>query len=450
MTVPNPWLKELWRVLAMFGALFALGLVVGHVAWALLAGVIIYLGWHLYNLYLLQRWLREGRSFHPPESRGVWDDVFERIYRLQHRNRKRKRKLAKMLTRFQEATAALPDATVVLQENANEIEWWNNAARELLGLRSPRDVGQRISNLLRHPHFTQYLAAGDFSEPILIPSPRDEGAILSVRIVPYGKGRQLVVARDVTRLERLEQARRDFVANASHELRSPLTVLSGYLETMLDDEREHPVWGRSLATMCQQAQRMRSIVDDLLLLSRLETGHEADERTPVDVPGMLAQILEEAKRLSGDRHHRFKQEVASEFWLLGNESELRSAFSNLIFNAVRYTAAEGLITVRWRGGADGAHFEVEDTGIGIAPQHVPRLTERFYRVDKGRSRDTGGTGLGLAIVKHVLLRHGTRLQIRSELGKGSVFHCCFAPGRTLLQKRRTPGSEKTIQATGVQ
>ncbi len=426
--MPNPWLQEMWRVLVMFAALLVLGLVIGAVALSLLLGLLIYLGWHLYNLQRLQRWLNEGKRFHPPESRGVWDDVFERIYRLQQRNRKRKRNLASMLKRFQSATGALPDATIVLGPT-KEIEWWNASAREVLGLRSPRDIGQRIDNLLRHPNFIEYLRKADFSFPVTIPSPLDHSISLAVRVVPYGNNQQLVVARDITRLERLEQARRDFVANASHELRSPLTVVAGYLEALLEEQAEDPVWGKSLRTMVKQTERMQHIVDDLLLLSRLETGPHKDDCQPVDIPGMLAQIIEEAVRISGDRQHRFQKEVDAQLWLRGNEGELRSAFSNLVFNAVRYTPKGGLITVRWQLGSEGACFEVEDTGIGIAHHHIPRLTERFYRVDAGRSRSSGGTGLGLAIVKHVLLRHDAVLRIESTPGKGSRFCCYFSEER---------------------
>lgn len=424
----------MWRVLVMFAALLVLGLVIGAVSWCLLLGLVIYLGWHLYNLHLLQRWLNEGKRFHPPESRGVWDDVFERIYRLQQRNRKRKRNLGRMLKRFQKATAALPDATIVLGP-ARDIEWWNASARELLGLRSPRDIGQRIDNLLRHPGFIEYLRKGDYSRAVHIPSPLHHSVTLAVRLVPYGNDQQLVVVRDITRLERLEQARRDFVANASHELRSPLTVVAGYLEAMLDELGEDPVWGKSLRSMNNQTERMQHIVDDLLLLSRLETGQHKDDLQPVDVPGMLALIVEEAVRISADRHHRITREVDSQLWLRGNEGELRSAFSNLVFNAVRYTPDNGEIRVRWSSSDQGACFEVEDTGIGIAPHHIPRLTERFYRVDAGRSRSSGGTGLGLAIVKHVLLRHDARLEIESVPGKGSVFRCYFN------QERETKLSE---------
>jgi two-component system, OmpR family, phosphate regulon sensor histidine kinase PhoR len=298
--VSNPWLREMWRVLVMFAALLVPGLLFGAVAWFLLLGLLIYLGWHLYNLYLLQRWLVEGKRFHPPESHGVWDDVFERIYRLQKRNRKRKRNLGRMLKRFQTATAALPDATIVLGPN-RDIEWWNASARDILELRSPRDIGQRIDNLLRHPRFIEYLHKGDFSQSVVIPSPSDYNISLAVSVVPYGENRQLVVARDITRLERLEQARRDFVANVSHELRSPLTVISGYLESLLEEQGEDPVWGKSLRSMSNQTDRMRDIVDDLLLLSRLETGRQHDDPETVDVPGMLAQIMEEAERISGRR-----------------------------------------------------------------------------------------------------------------------------------------------------
>ncbi len=430
----NPWLQELWRILVMFVLLLVLGVVFGAVAWFLLAGLMIYLGWHLYNLHLLQRWLTEGKRFHPPESRGVWDDVFERIYRLQQRNRKRKRNLGRMLKRFQKATAALPDATIVLGPN-REIEWWNDSARTVLGLRSPRDTGQRIDNLIRHPRFIEYLRKQDFGQPVTVPSPRNNNTSLAIRIVAYGNDQQLVVARDITRLERLEQARRDFVANASHELRSPLTVVAGYLETLLEEQGEDPVWGKSLHSMCSQTQRMKDIVDDLLLLSRLETAQPNDDRHPVDVPGLLAQVVEEARRISGERGHEITSEVDPALWLRGSEGELRSAFSNLVFNAVRYTPEGGRIHILWREGPEGPFFAVEDSGIGIAAHHIPRLTERFYRVDAGRSRNSGGTGLGLAIVKHVLLRHGATLKISSVAGHGSTFRCNFHSDRKALQQQ---------------
>ncbi len=427
----NPWTDEAWRFAVTVTVTSVVGALLGSAGWGFAIGVLGYLGWHLSNLFRLFHWLRDGKRFHPPESSGVWGEVFQRIYRLQQRNRKRKRKLGKMLNRFQEATSAMPDATVVLNAD-EEIEWWNDAAGGLFGFQFPRDVGQRIGNLLRHPDFVRYLRAGDYEAPVIIPSPRDEHKVISVRIVPYGKNQRLVVARDMTRIQKLEQMRRDFVANVSHELRTPLTVVSGYLEALEEDaERLDPQWRHTLGVMRQQTERMERIVEDLLMLSRLETEQQEAGQEPVSVPSELAAICEDARRLSGEDNHDIRLEAEPRLWLRGNDAELRSLFSNLVFNAVRYTPAGGRIEVCWFCRDGQPCFEVRDTGIGIAAQHIPRLTERFYRIDVGRSRSSGGTGLGLAIVKHVLLRHGGRLEIESRVGEGSTFRACFPAGRLL-------------------
>ncbi len=407
------------------------------VALTLLLGLGAYAGWHMRQVYRLERWLRHGKRFHPPEAHGIWEEIFQRIYRLQQRNRRRKRKLGGMLNRFQQATAALPDATVVLTEG-ERIEWWNDAAEALLGLSYPRDIGQHVGNLIRHPVFITYLHGGQFDTPIQMPAPGNQQLILSVRLIPYGDDRRLLVARDVTRLQLLERMRRDFVANVSHELRTPLTVVAGYLETLLEDEHDEAArrWQRTLQSMYEQSIRMQGIVEDLLMLSRLETQSQPEQQVPVAVPGLLAQVREDAQRLSGAQAHQISLEADPGLWLMGSESELRSLFSNLAFNAVRYTPAGGRIQLRWCGDAQGAHFAIQDSGIGIAAHHLPRLTERFYRIDVGRSRGSGGTGLGLAIVKHVLLRHDGQLEVESELGKGSTFRCDFAPSRVFRQAAR--------------
>ena len=430
----NPWLGEFWRAIGLAFVLLLVGSLIGRPALVVLLGVLAYGLWHLVNLYRLERWLTEGKRFHPPEGYGIWDNIFQQIYRLQQRNRKRKRKLGNMLSRFQEATEAMPDGTVVL-DSRGSIEWWNSAAEVLLGLHYPRDVGQRLANLVRHPVFADYLRRQDYSQSVQFPSPADERHSLSVRVVPYGKNQSLVIIRDVSRLQKLEQMRRDFVANVSHELRTPLTVVMGYLETLEGDPDGVQRWGRSIQAMREQTERMQRIVEDLLLLSRLETDVQTESREPVRVPPMLEHLREEAVRLSGDQDHRITLEADEDLWLRGDESQLRSAFSNLVYNAVRYTPAGGAIHMRWLADDQGACFEVADTGIGIAPHHVPRLTERFYRVDVGRSRQSGGTGLGLAIVKHVLLRHDARLEIESVPGKGSTFRCEFPAERVI---RREP------------
>ncbi|HGX92726.1 MAG TPA: phosphate regulon sensor histidine kinase PhoR [Candidatus Tenderia sp.] len=427
----NPWTTELWRLTAVI----ALALLAGSLAQAttlfLIIALSLYIFWHLYHLRQLYNWLNAKGKFHPPTGRGLWREVFDQLYHLQKRNRSRKKKLARFLNRFQESTAAMPDATVVLDAQW-QIQWINSAARDLLGLRPKKDAGQYITNLLRQPAFKHYIEQAAFQQPLEIHAPADDTVQLSIRIIPYGKKQHLLVARDITRLTQLEQVRRDFVANISHELRTPLTVLNGYLETMQDDDDPALApWQPSLNQMHQQTERMKNIVNDLLMLSRLESGTSHHSAT-VYMAAMLTTIREDAIALSGDKKQTITLDADPGLQLKGSEGELHSAFSNLVFNAVHYTPSGGHITIRWHKDKQGAHFEVSDDGIGIPPQNIPRLTERFYRVDAGRSRDEGGTGLGLAIVKHVLQRHQATLLIKSTVNKGSTFSCRF-PASTVVQ-----------------
>ncbi len=434
MSLPGAFIRELWFVGAFALTLLLIGGIAGHPALLLLLGAVAYLAWHLLHLLRVIRWLSEGRRFHPPDAPGMWNELHYLLYRLQQRHRKRKHKLTGMLNRYQETAAVLPDATVVLGPRG-ECEWWNETATRLFGLHSPQDIGQRIDNLVRFPIFTQYLASGDYSDRIGIPSPINGQILLTIGIVPYGRNQRLLVARDVTQIERLEEIRRDFVANVSHELRTPLTVISGFLETLLDvDEAPDDNWRRPLQQMQEQAWRMQRIVDDLLLLARMEGHGDKLRSEPVNVSQMLTALREDAVVLSATKGHRISLETDAGLWLRGNEDELRSAFSNLIYNAVQYTPAGGAITIRWCADGAGAHLTVQDSGAGIAPHHLPRLTERFYRVDIGRSRERGGTGLGLAIVKHALQRHDAQLTVTSELGKGSVFSCVFPKERIEVRR----------------
>jgi len=427
---------ELWRFFALLVGAVIVGFFLGHVFLLLFLAVAFYLGWQLYNLYQLEEWISKRRNREPPESEGVWGEVFEHFLSLQRGNRKRKEKLVALLTRFQEAASALPDAVVILTEDGT-ITWFNEAAKRLLGLRVTKDVGQQIVNLVRNPAFTAYLRAGDFSARAEIPSPASEDIALAVMVVPYGKEQRLLVARDITHLQHLEQMRRDFVANLSHELRTPLTVVNGYVELMADnDDPVFAPWRRQLELMQVQTSRMQRLVDDLLLLSQLENQSGPAPVKPIAVPAMLVNIREEARILSAEKKHVIVLEADSQLWLKGAESEILSAFSNLVTNAVRYTPDGGQVTIKWYADAGGAHLSVIDTGIGVPSVDIPRLTERFYRVDAGRSRNTGGTGLGLAIVKHALSRHGAILRIESTLDKGSQFICDFPPERiaTALQQ----------------
>jgi two-component system phosphate regulon sensor histidine kinase PhoR len=386
-----------------------------------------YLAWHLFQLGQLERWLRAGNDpGSVPHVAGIWGTVFNRLHRRWTEQRAENSRLSTTVRRFQEATAAMPDATLVLQEDSS-IEWFNQAATRLLAFQ-PEDSSQPVTNLIRDPKFVAYLGAADYRQPLEIPSPANRERTLLIHLIRYGD-RRLLVARDISRLHALEQVRRDFVANVSHELRTPLTVISGFIETLQDDAGHGPLrpWASSLALMQQQAARMSRIVEDLLLLSRLESdpGSE-DDREPVNIPSVLSTVYEDAVVFSGVLRHPIELEMEEDLWLLGLERELRSAFSNLVYNAVQYTAEDGVIRLRWFTNRAGQPvLEVQDDGIGIAAHHIPRLTERFYRVDVSRSRDSGGTGLGLAIVKHVLNRHGAHLEIESALGRGSTFRCVF-------------------------
>ena len=333
------------------------------------------------------------------------------------------------MERFRQAADILPDATVVLEET-NKLSWCNKASRQLLGLRTPQDYGQPITNLIRHPRMGNFLTNAGPEDSIELPSPTNDQRILSVRIIPYSKKWRLLLATDVTRLHRLEQVRQDFIANVSHELRTPLTVISGYLEIMQDanDIAEH--WRQPLKGMHQQATRMLTIIEDLLMLSRLET--EADRQgRAVAIPGMLSALAEDVRALSSE--HEVHLEATSNLWMTGSEKELYSAFSNLIINAVRHTPAQSRIVIRWFTDDDGIHLQVEDNGEGIAPHHLARITERFYRVDDCRQRETGGSGLGLAIVKHVVAKHDGKLRIQSQIGVGSLFSCDFPVQRGVFK-----------------
>ena len=418
--------KEQWPTLALLILSLILGFFFQNLAPYLLLVLTVILLWHLNNLFRLKSWLEKGKASGIPEGRGIWGKVFNYIYHLQRRNRSQKKKLATALTRFQNAASALPDGIIILS-SYGEIEWCNGAAEKLLGIRYKSDSGQLLTNLIRTPEFLAFYDQGDFSDPHFMESPNDTGISLLIRVVPYGNEQKLFIARDMSRLLRLEQMRKDFVANISHELKTPITVLTGYLELIAEDVfADDSPWKEPYEAMHQQAIRMQSIVEDLLLLSRLEIQNHLLKTEDVNVSEMLRAMIVDAKILSGSKHHKISLQVEEDLWLKGCKDELHSAFSNLIFNAVRYTPEQGFIKITWGTENELAVFSVEDSGIGISANEIPRLTERFYRADEARSRETGGTGLGLAIVKHVLVRHGSDLIIESEFGKGSIFKCYFS------------------------
>lgn len=427
----HTWGRELFR----FGLLLLVALIVGALldrsVIALMLALIAYIGWQFYWLYRMSHWLAHGRRTPPPEAPGLWGEIFHMLYRRHRRNQKRKQRIARLLRAFGDSTAAMPDGTVVLNSQ-KQILWFNDAAARLLGLTRHQDAGQHITNLVRNPAFIRYLAEEDFREPIEIVSPQDGERRLSLRIVPYGEGGRLLLARDITRLYRLEQMRREFVANASHELRSPLTVISGYLdaltETLGEDERLWRDWDKPVREMRHQTERMSATITDLLELSRLETAGDSNHNEEIHVKGMLTRIRDEALAL-GEGPRDLTLDFQTDARLFGVEREIHSAFSNLVFNAMRYTPESGSVVLCWHMRGDEPCLSVIDTGIGIPKEHIPRITERFYRVDPSRMRATGGTGLGLAIVKHVLQRHSARLEIKSEPGVGSEFICVFPAHR---------------------
>lgn len=426
---------EAIRAVTVMAAGAVAGLAVSQVVVGLLLGCAAYLTLHIVCVVRLGAAVARGGNVEGACQSGLWQPVFAGVQRLQDRSRKRKRRLARFLRRFREAAHAMPDAVMVLRRDGS-VEWCNPAAERLLGVvctASTASQGRNIIEVVPEPLLAEYLNADDFDTPLTIPSPVNNACVLSLRIRRFARKRQLlVVASDVTRVHHLDQARRDFVANASHELRTPLTVVNGFLEMLAELEDWHaPEVARSLHLMRQQTARMQNIVGDMLTLSRLEMAPARAPRSPVCVPTLLDAIVDEARALSGDERHVIAVEASPRLCLLGSEDELRSAFSNLVFNAVLHTPAGTRIRVLWKRSGESAVFAVSDTGEGIEAKHIPRLTERFYRVDGGRARKGGGTGLGLAIVKHVLDRHGADLVIRSVKGKGTVFTCRFPALRTL-------------------
>ncbi|WP_218312925.1 phosphate regulon sensor histidine kinase PhoR [Alteromonas antoniana] len=419
MYYPFSWLRSLIR-LAVYLVIFALvGLYLDDMLFAVALGATVLLIFNYWHLYKLNRWLWHSRKMSPPSVRGVWEHIYEGIYYLQRRNRNKRKELGELVKRFREGSEALPDAAVVVDAKACII-WCNRLARLELGLKWPADAGRRLDNLIRHPEFIEYFHAGDFKYPIEVPSPTNPAKTFEYRIMPYGEEHLLLVARDVTRVSQLEEMRKDFVANVSHELRTPLTVINGYLELIPADE-DDPFMQKAMTEMSAQTKRMQNLIEDLLVLSRIEASSERIYENVVDMPAILAQIEREAQALNAEKGHTLRFHVDPALRVFGVETELRSACSNLVFNAVHYTPSGGSIDVYWQKQHRDARFAVQDDGDGIAQGHINRLTERFYRVDKARSRKTGGSGLGLSIVKHVLSHHNSQLDITSTVGEGSTF-----------------------------
>jgi two-component system phosphate regulon sensor histidine kinase PhoR len=400
--------------------------------------IILLLGYvwrQLWQEYRLARWLASGGEIEVPHDSSIWGDIFYLLDKRFKIHARDQRELSSNLEQFQHATEAVPDGMVILDAQGL-IVWCNPATRKYLGLDLKRDQGQFIRYLLRQSQFLSFIDTADYSERLVCSSPINRQLTLSLQLVPFGEGRKLLMARDITELERVDRVRRDFVANVSHELRTPLTVVGGFVETLRDMPQIRDGGLENYFSLMQShTSRMQRLLDDLLTLSRLESTDEPVVDENVQIPQLMNELVQEGLSLSGGRHG-LRVETVDAAWLKGSVQELHSAFGNLVSNAVRYTPEGGDIVLRWQADpVRGGVFSVQDNGVGIAAEHIPRLTERFYRVDRSRSRDTGGTGLGLAIVKHILTRHDGHLEIRSTPGKGSTFQACFPVARLVAPQR---------------
>ena len=422
------WRQSLIRLLLFFALALGIGLALGQPWWALgiamtLLAVRAY--WRLYRVLRFLDWRKQLRTV---DGQGLWAALETLIHRRQTENRTRSRRLVRLLRAYRQAATAMPDGALVINRRDGRLVWFNKTARHLVGLRYPQSLTEPLTDFFpEQPRVREWLASAQTDEPLTdIASPADPMVRISLRLIPYSATQWLVVVRDVTKLMRLEQVRRDFVANVSHELRTPLTVVHGYLD--LIEPEDHPELAVMVEEMRRQSQRMTQLVEDLLTLSRLEAQEHLPEE-PLAMAPMLITLRREAEALSQGRHQIVVEDLAG-CDLVGSTKELHSAFSNLVSNAVRYTPTDGRIGIRFERLPDGgARLAVQDSGYGIPAQHLPRITERFYRVSTSRSRESGGTGLGLSIVKHVLSLHQGRLEIESEVGKGSTFACVFGPAR---------------------
>jgi two-component system phosphate regulon sensor histidine kinase PhoR len=445
----NPFIKtEISQLLGVTLISGAIGYVIGQFQAVLFAGLLLYSAKHVYLLIKLLNRIDHSKPISDPYPVGVWGQIYQEIDRQRNRSRKRKRTLNRYMNRFRKVASAIPDAYLLL-DKSDRIDWANQAARHLLGVTWPRDEGVPLNHLLSYPDLEQHLETANYDHPLEVPSPINKAIILSLRITPFGskKNQRLVVARNITDLYHLNQARRDFVSNVSHELRTPLTVITGFLEN-LSENQPLPFQQRPFELMLEQAGRMNTIINDLLLLSKLEMGEQPSNLTPIRVPDLIRRIINQVGLLASQNDgHSIEQELDEDLWLVGNENELQSAFSNLILNAIIHTPPSTSIKVGWYRDEENAVFSVTDSGPGIPEHHIPRLTERFYRVDKGRSRQSGGTGLGLAIVKHVLTRHDAELVVISKAGVGSQFSCVFPLERITSIDRAQVSSETMTRTT---
>jgi two-component system phosphate regulon sensor histidine kinase PhoR len=388
-------------------------------------GLLLYLFWHFYHLFQLVDWLRSKKCSHLIITVGVWREICNQLIQLQQTSRSRQKKLIKFLDNYRAFFNVIPDSVVILNQD-NEIEWFNKNALLFLGLKKKKSIGKKITKILSDPALEDLLTDGHEEDQIELHSPIDKNRIYSIRIKPYIKGSRLLLARDISRLYWIDKMRADFIANVSHELRTPLTVISGYLETFEERFAQDETFLSPIQTMQKQSHRMENLIQDLLILSKLEA--DTDKQISsilLPIATIIETIINDARVLNVGKQHQIDIELDNKLMIAGNETELRSVFTNLISNAIRYTPEKGLIKIRWYKKNNKAYFSVKDNGEGIEAQHLQRLTERFYRIDKGRSRSEGGTGLGLSIVKHIMNHHQAVMEIESKIGKGSQFTCCF-------------------------
>lgn len=394
--------------------------------WPTTIALMIYLAFSTYQLMRINNWLLNySKDWDPPEASGAWGDLFDNLYRLLRKENAQRETLTEIIKRTERSISALRDGVVIL-DRWQRMTNWNQAAASLLGLRRATDLRQPLTNLVRHPALLNYLREDDFTTSLTLPSPHATHVILEFSVTRFGAGEYLLLLRDVTQLHQLEQMRKDFVANVSHELKTPLTVLKGYLETLQEFHGgELPTLDKALEQMTQQSQRMQVLIDDLLLLARLESTPKLPAPQVITLKPLLLELWQEAQALAPEKTHQLNLHLPDNFSLKGNANELRSAFLNLLTNAIKYTPDQGCIQVFWQTTEHGGSLTFSDNGPGIAAHHLSRLTERFYRPDAGREQSSGGTGLGLAIVKHALIRHHAQLEIQSRLGNGSQFICHF-------------------------
>lgn len=413
------------QLTAILSGAALLGFLTGYFWPVLFVTSLIIIVWHYLQLSALIHWLWKNKGLVPPQGKGVWAHVYDGLYRRVRKYRIKLKRQNEAFRRFREGAEALPDAAIVLGKEM-DIQWGNKKALILIGVRWPGDAGQRIDNLVRSPEFSKYLARADFDSPCNVISPINAEMTLELRIMPYGNGQYMMLARDVSEYFQLQKMRRDFVANVSHELKTPLTVMRGYLEMFQMSDAELSAYMRkAFSTMGDQVSRMDKLVEQLLQLSKVEQGDEETFFTPIDLSKLARTVFEDAKWLNKEKQHQLSANIEDNLLVDGVESELKSAFSNLVSNAIAYTQEAGEINISLRAEGEKIIFTVTDNGPGIKPEHLDRLTERFYRVDESRSRDTGGSGLGLAIVKHILNRHQGQLSIASKWQHGSAFSIEF-------------------------